>query len=70
MYTLGGGLWLISGCLLRCKHKGEDVKSAFISHDLSSAANFHSVVCNRAELLVAFKLICEVQAPDRVDVFK
>lgn len=47
MCTLGGGLRSSSGCLLRCKHKREDVKSTFISHDLSSAANFHLAVWNR-----------------------
>lgn len=55
MYTLGGGLGPSSGRLLRCKHKRENVKSSFISHDLSSAANFHSAHCNRDELPAAFK---------------
>lgn len=69
MHTLGGGLWPSSGCPLRCKHKREDVKSTFISHDLSSAANFHSALWNRGELPAAFELTpLWVQASDRVDV--
>ena len=69
MYTLGGGLWPCSGCTLRCKHKREDVKSTFISHDLSSAANFHSALWNRGELPAAFKpSVCSLQESDRVDV--
>lgn len=47
MYTLGGGLGPSAGRPLRRKHKKGDVKSALSSHDLSSAANFHSAHCNR-----------------------
>lgn len=68
IHTLGGGLRPRYGGLLRRKHKRGDVKSTFISHDLSSAANFHSALCNWVELPAVYKLtVCWVQESDRVD---